>query len=335
MSDTNRQINLAARPVGFPKESDFELVESPKPSPGEGEILIHTKYLTVDPYMRGRMNEARAYADPFQIGEVIQGGAVGEVEESNHPNFKAGDIVQGMWGWSDYYVSNGSDVQPVDASVAPISTCLGVLGMPGMTAYFGLLEITDPKAGETVFVSGAAGAVGELVGQIAKIKGCTVVGSAGTDEKVEHLLNECGYDGAFNYKTTDDYLSKIQELCPKGIDVYFDNVGGDMTNAVMQCINPGARISICGAISQYNLVEPEPSPPLFTMLLIRQARAEGFLVPQFAAKWPNGIREMAGWIKEGKITYREDVLDGLENTPKAFIRMLNGENKGKQLVKVS
>ncbi|MCH7959544.1 MAG: NADP-dependent oxidoreductase [Candidatus Hydrogenedentes bacterium] len=335
MSEQNRQINLAARPVGFPKESDFALAESPKPTPGDGEFLVHTKYVTVDPYMRGRMNEVRAYADPFQIGKVIEGGAVGEIEASSHSDFKVGDIVQGMWGWKDYHVSGGGDVQPFDTGIAPITTSLGVLGMPGMTAYFGLLEITDPKEGETVFVSGAAGAVGELVGQIAKIKGCTVAGSAGTDEKVEHILANCGYDAAFNYKTTDNYVAKLQEICPKGIDVYFDNVGGATTDAVMQCINSGTRISICGAISQYNLLKPEPALPLFSMLLVKQARAEGFLVPQFAAKWPDGLRQMAQWIGEGKIAYREDILDGLENTPKAFIRMLNGENKGKQLVKVS
>lgn len=334
MSETNRQIHLAARPVGFPKESDFKQAEGPKPEAGDGGFIIKTDYITVDPYMRGRMNEVRGYADPFEIDQVITGGAVGTIIESRNGDYKEGDVVHGMWGWQEYAMSSGSDVQRVDPGIAPISTSLGVLGMPGMTAYFGLLDICDPKEGETVFVSGAAGAVGALVGQIAKIKGCYVAGSAGSDEKIEHLLNECGFDAAFNYKNESDYLAALTRVCPKGVDNYFDNVGGEQTDAVMMSLNPRARISICGAISQYNLEQPEMGPRLMTMLLIRQSRAEGFLVPQFMKRYPEGIKQMAQWLKEGKIKYREDVVDGLENTPKAFIRMLHGENKGKQLVKV-
>lgn len=336
MPTTNRQIQLAARPTGFPKESDFKLAETNAPQAKNGEVLIRTRFVSVDPYMRGRMNEARAYAEPFQIDQVIYGGAVGEVVESNNGKLKVGDIVHGMWGWQDYYATKGDDVYPVDPNLAPISTSLGVLGMPGLTAYFGFLDICEPKEGETVYVSGAAGAVGQLVGQIAKIKGCRAVGSAGTDEKIEFLTDECGYDGAFNYKKDTDYVSKIRELCPKGIDCYFDNVGGEMTDAVFLNLNSFARISICGVISQYNLEKPEMGPrSTYTMLLIRQARAQGFLVFQFADRYPEGIKQMAQWIQEGKIRYREDIVDGLENTPKAFIRMLNGENKGKQLVRVS
>lgn len=334
MSQTNRQVTLAARPVGFPKESDFNLVESSVPAVGDGQILVKTEWLTVDPYMRGRMNEQRGYAEPFAIGKVITGGATGQVTESKNDLFPAGSWVTGMWGWQDYYVTDGSDVQHVDPDVAPVQTSLGVLGMPGMTAYFGLIEITHPKEGEALFVSGAAGAVGELVGQIGKIKGCKVYGSAGTDEKVDHLLKDCGYDGAFNYKKEKDWPSTIRKLCPNGIDIYFDNVGGDMTDAVMMNLNQFGRVSICGAISAYNITTPDVGPRLFTLLLIKQATATGFLVPQFADRWPEGIRQMAQWIQEGRIRYREDVVEGLENTPKAFIRMLNGENKGKQLVRV-
>ncbi len=337
MSEINRVFTLAARPVGFPKESDFKMIEEPKPSPGDGEFLIANRYLSVDPYMRGRMNEARGYADPFQIGKAIYGGAVGEVIESNNDNFKVGAIVRGNWGWQDYAVSDGAGVQTVDPELAPIQTSIGALGMPGMTAYFGFLEICKPKVGDTVFVSGAAGAVGQLVGQIAKIQGCSpVVGSCGSDEKVDFLINECGYDAAFNYKTDTDYMAKVQELCPKGVNCYFENVGGDLTDAVFANLAQFARVSICGVISQYNLEKPSMGPRgTYAMLLIRQASAQGFLVPQFAAKFPEGLKQMSEWIKEGKLKYREDIMDGLENTPKAFIRMLHGENKGKQLVKVS
>jgi len=337
MSEVNRVHTLAARPAGFPKESDFALIEQPRPSPGDGQFLIRTRFVSVDPYMRGRMNEARGYADPFEIGKTIYGGAVGEIVESNNDRFNVGGFVHGMWGWQDYAVSDGGDVFPVDPELAPIQTSIGVLGMPGMTAYFGFLEICKPKPGDCAFISGAAGAVGQIVGQIAKIKGCSpVVGSCGSDEKVEYLLNECGYDAAFNYKTDTNYMAKVRELCPKGVDCYFDNVGGDLTDAVFANLAPMARVSICGMISQYNLEKPEMGPrTTYMMMLIRQVTVQGFLVPQFGAKFPEGIQQMAQWIDEDKITYREDILEGLENTPKAFIRMLNGENKGKQLVKVS
>ncbi len=334
MPVTNRQFTLAARPVGLPKESDFKLVETPVVPPGDNEFLAQTLYLSVDPYMRGRMNDARSYAPAVKIGEVMVGGALAKVLESNNPGFQPGDIVEGFIGWQEYVTTNGAGFRKIDPSLAPISTALGVLGMPGLSAYFGLLDICNPRPGETVVVSGAAGAVGSLAGQIARIKGCRVVGIAGSDDKINWLTGELGFNAAFNYKTVQDYVAQLAELCPSGIDVYFDNVGGEITDAVLRLINTKARISICGQISQYNLEKPEMGPRLLAMLLVRQARAEGFLVFQFADRYEEGIKQMAQWIKEGKLKYSESIVEGFENTPRAFIGMLRGENTGKQLVKV-
>lgn len=336
MTLKNRRITLAARPSGYPKEGDFKLIESPVEDLRDGEVLVRTLYLSVDPYMRGRMNDVKSYAEPVKIGEVMGGGVVGKVAESRNPLFKEGDIVEALLGWQDYARTDGKGLRKIDPALAPISTALGVLGMPGLTAYFGLLDICHPQPGETVVVSGAAGAVGMLVGQIAKIKGCRVVGIAGSDEKINYLMDELGLDAAFNYKTTADYFERLKALCPRGIDVYFDNVGGEITDAVFRLINTKARISICGQISQYNVEKPELGPRLLlAMLLIRQARAEGFLVFQFADRYPEGIRQMAEWIRAGKLKYKEDIVDGLENTPRAFIGMLKGDNLGKRLVKVA
>jgi NADPH-dependent curcumin reductase CurA len=335
MTTMNKQILLAARPVGFPKESDFKLVESAVPIPKKGQILVRSIYLSVDPYMRGRMDDVKSYAPSVPIGGVMGGGAVARVIQSENPAFSEGDIVEGRFGWQDYAVSDGQDVRRIDPTVAPISTALGVLGMPGLTAYFGLLEIGKPQPGETVVVSGAAGAVGSLVGQIAKIKGCRVVGIAGADDKIAYLTEELGFDGGFDYKTVSDYTEKLKELCPHGIDVYFDNVGGEITDAVFRLINARARISICGQISQYNLEKPEVGPRLILRsLLVKQARAEGFLVFQFVDRYPEGIGQLAQWLKEGRLKYREDIEEGIENTPRAFIAMLRGRNMGKQLVKI-
>jgi NADPH-dependent curcumin reductase CurA len=282
------------------------------------------------------MNDAKSYAPPVAIGGLMGGAAVAKVIKSNNPAFSEGDIVQGMFGWQEYAVTDGRDVRKIDPAVAPISTALGVLGMPGLTAYFGLLEICAPKAGETVVVSGAAGAVGSLVGQIAKIKGCRAIGIAGADDKIAYLTDELGLDGAFNYKSVDNYYDRLKGLCPNGIDVYFDNVGGDISDAAFRLINTRARISICGQISQYNLEKPEMAPRLIlTALLVKQARAEGFLVFQYADKYPTAIKDMAQWLKEGKLKYREEIDEGIENTPRAFMAMLKGKNTGKQLVKVS
>jgi NADPH-dependent curcumin reductase CurA len=336
MKTINKQILLAARPKGFPKPSDFKLVESPAPEPGSRQFLVRSLYLSVDPYMRSRMNAGgKSYARSVEIGEVMVGGVVGEVMESNHAQFGPGDIVEGIFGWQQYAVSDGTGVRKVDPSLAPISTALGVLGMPGLSAYFGLLEIGRPKAGETVVVSGAAGAVGSMAGQIAKIQGCRVVGIAGSDEKVRWLSEDLGFDAAFNYKTVPKYYRKLLSLCPNGIDVYFDNVGGIITDAVLRLINVRARLVICGQISQYNLEKPEKGPRWLWTLIVKQARAEGFLVFQFADRYEEALRQMAQWVREGKLKYRETVAEGIENAPHAFIGMLQGENIGKQLVKIA
>ena len=330
----NKQITLAQRPTGFPNESDFNLVESPVPTPKAGEILVRSLYLSVDPYMRGRMNDVKSYAPPVKIGEVMVGGVVGQVAESQHPQFQKGDIVEGFFGWQTHAVSDGKGVRKINPSLAPISTALSVMGMPGLTAYFGLLEIGKPQPGETVLVSGAAGAVGSMVGQIARIKGCRVVGVAGSDEKVDYLVRELGFDAAFNYKTTEDYFKKLKELCPNGIDVYFDNVGGTLTDAVFRLINVRARICVCGQISQYNLAKPEMGPRFLWKLIEKRARLEGFLVFQFADRYAEGLQQMAEWHKDGKMKLREEIVEGIENAPRAFIGMLEGRNTGKQLVKV-
>jgi NADPH-dependent curcumin reductase CurA len=332
---TNRKFTLASRPVGAPKLSDFKLVEEPVRAINDGELLVKSLYLSVDPYMRGRMSDAKSYAAPVAIGGTMVGGVVGQVVESKNAKFKAGDVVQSEFGWQEYAVSDGKGVRKVDPTIAPISTAIGILGMPGMTAYFGLLEIGQPKSGETVLISGAAGAVGMAVGQIAKIKGCRVVGIAGSDDKVRYLVDELGFDAAFNYKSTDNYLEKYRELCPNGVDVYFDNVGGPITDAVFPVLNVKGRVPVCGQISQYNNQKQELGPRFMWTLIAKQAKVEGFLVFQFFEKFAPAAAEMAGWIQTGKLKYREDIVDGFENMPQAFIGMLEGDNTGKRLVKAA
>ncbi|HLH19542.1 MAG TPA: NADP-dependent oxidoreductase [Bryobacteraceae bacterium] len=334
MPSANRQIVLAAVPNGMPKETDFRLIESPMPHPGAGEALVRSLYLSVDPYMRGRMTGKTTYARGVQPGEVMVGGVVGEVVESNDPRFASGDIVEGMLGWQDYAVAPAKSLRKIDPSLAPITTALYVLGMPGLTAYFGLLEICRPQPGETVVVSGAAGAVGSLVGQIAKIKRCRAIGIAGSDEKIRFITQELGFDGGFNYRETRDYGAKLKELCPNGIDIYFDNVGGPITDEVIKHINTRARIAVCGQISQYNADQPEMGPRWMGQLIAKQAKVEGFLVMQFADRYEEGLKQLATWLREKKIKYREDVAEGLENAPAAFIGMMQGKNIGKQLVQV-
>jgi len=335
MAQVNKQITLAARPSGMPKPSDFKLVESSVPEAKAGEILVRVLYVSVDPYMRGRMNDVKSYAPPAQIGEVMGAGAVGQVVNSQSAQFETGDFVEGFFGWQEYAISDGKGVRKLDPSLGSLSTALGVLGMPGLTAYFGLLDIGKPQRGETVVISGAAGAVGSTAGQIAKINGCRVVGIAGSDQKIAWLRDDLGFDAAFNYKTTPDYYAKLEELCPNGVDVYFDNVGGTITDAVFRLINIGTRIVVCGQIAQYNDEKPETGPRLLWRLVVKQARAEGFLVFQFAPRYAEGLKQMAAWLKAGKLKYREQFVDGIENTPRAFIGMLQGENTGKQLVRVA
>ncbi|NOY42771.1 MAG: NADP-dependent oxidoreductase [Planctomycetes bacterium] len=335
MQNINRQILLAARPEGFPKLSDFRLVETPMPSVAPGQFLVRSLYLSVDPYMRGRMNDRKSYADPVKIDDVMIGGVVAEVVESQHEKFNPGDIVIGMFGWQEYALSDGKEVRQVRTGSAPASTALGVLGMPGLTAYCGFLEICQPQAGETVVVSGAAGAVGSIVGQIAKLKGCRVVGIAGSDAKVEYLTDELGFDTAFNYKSTDDYYGKLKQLCPDGIDAYFDNVGGPITDAVFAHINTRARIAICGQISQYHAQKLEQGPRLLWKLIEKQAKVEGFLVFQFISQFRPAMQQLTEWVEADQIKYRERITEGLENAPQAFLEMLQGANIGKQLVKIS
>lgn len=332
----NRQITLAARPVGYPKTSDFNLVEAAMPTPGEGEVLVKSLYLSVDPYMRGRINQAKSYAANVQIGAVMVGGVIAEVAASKHADFEVGDIVNAHIGWQEYGVAGGDELRKIDPGLAPISTGAGILGMPGLTAYFGLLEVGKLQEGETVFVSGAAGAVGSVVGQIAKIKGCRVIGTAGTDEKVAYILDELGFDAAFNYKNVSDYTAKLAELCPDGIDVYFDNVGGRITDAVFPNLRIKGRVVICGQISQYNLENPEVGPRFLWNLITKRARIEGFLVFEFADRHAEALVQMGEWVQQGKLKYRETIAEGgIAAAPAAFISMLKGGNIGKQLVKIA
>jgi NADPH-dependent curcumin reductase CurA len=330
----HRQVRLAARPVGYPKETDFRLVESPVPEPGTGEFLVRVIYLSLDPYMRGRMSEARSYVPPVTLGDVMEGGTVGEVVRSNHPGYAVGDIVEGRLGWQEYAVSAGKGVRKLDPTVAPISTALGVLGMPGLTAYFGLLEVGQPKPGETVVVSAASGAVGGLVGQIAKLKGCRAVGLAGSDAKVDYITRELGFDAGINYRMAPDLDAALHAACPGGIDVYFDNVGGRITEAVSRHVNAFARFAICGLISQYNLTEPELAPRNERFVLVNRVRIQGFIVFDFAARYRDGLAQLTEWVRQGQLKYREHFVDGLERAPAALIGLLQGKNFGKMVVRV-
>lgn len=326
----NKEIRLASRPTGTPTNDNFHIVDMDTPQPGD--VLVRTLYISVDPYLRSRMREGRSYIAPFEIGQVIESGVVGEVVESRSSEFKPGDVVTGMLGWRLYNSANAGSLRKVLAGV-PISTALGVLGVPGLTAYFGLLDIGQPKEGETVAVSGAAGAVGTTVCQIAKIKGDRVVGVAGSDEKNRYLKEELGVDAAINYKEAD-IRRALKETCPRGIDVYFDNVGGEVSDAVMPLLNHGARVIICGQISFYNLDRPDLGPRPQPYLLISSALMKGFIITDYAQRFSEGVTQLAQWLSEGKLKYAETVVEGFENTPRAFIGLFNGENLGKQLVKI-
>ena len=332
--ETNRQWTLASRPDGFPKESDFSLVDTPIPAPQHEEVLVKVEYLSLDPYMRGRMNDGKSYAAGVPIGGVMQGESVGRVIESKSGSIAVGDHVTVRSGWQEYAVAHSTAVRRVDASVAPISTSLGVLGMPGLTAYFGTLEVLAPKAGDTFVVSAASGAVGGVVGQIAKVNGCRVIGTAGSDEKTSYIVAELGFDAAINYKT-ENVAERLRELCPDGIDCYFDNVGGETTDAVLDNLAFGARIAICGQISQYNASGPVMGPRNLRALLVARAKMQGFLVSDFSIKFPQARARLTKWVQDGSIKFKEDVVDGFEEMPRAFIGMLHGANFGKLLIRAN
>lgn len=332
MSQASVQVLLKSRPGGAPQPTDFEIVTAPLAEPADGQILRRTIYLSLDPYMRGRLAESRSYAPSVGIGQVIVGGTVSEVLESRHPGFARGDFVLGYDGWQTHVVSGGAGLRKLDPAQAPISTALGVLGMPGLTAYVGLLDIGRPQAGETVVVSAAAGAVGSAVGQIARIKGCRVVGVAGSAEKCEHVVKDLGFDAAVSHRS-DDLVAALRAACPRGIDIYFDNVGGTVLEAVLQLINVNARIPLCGLISQYNAAGPVAGPDLRS-LLVNRALIKGFIISDHVDRAPDFLRDCAGWLREGRLRYREDVVHGIENAPRAFIGLLEGRNLGKMLVKV-
>jgi NADPH-dependent curcumin reductase CurA len=331
--DTNLQIRLAARPKGLPQESDFQRVEEPIPQPEEGQVLVRNILLSLDPAMRGWMNDVRSYVPPIGIGEVMRGLTVGEVVESRLPGFAAGDLVSGIFGWQRYAVARAKDLSRIPPGVPP-AVALGPLGMTGLTAYFGLLDVGQLKADETVLVSGAAGAVGSIVGQIARIKSCRAVGIAGTDEKCSWLTRELGFDAAINYKTAKDLNEEVRHACPKGVNVYFDNVGGEILDTALRNLAMHARVVICGAISQYNATEPPKGPANYLALLVQRARMEGFLVMDFQSRYGEAQAELGRWITEGKLHYREDVVEGLENAPRALLRLFDGSNTGKLMVKI-
>jgi NADPH:quinone reductase len=329
---TNRRVTLAERPVGFPKGSDFALDEVEVGEPGPGEVLVRTLWVSVDPYQRGRMSEARSYARSLELGDVITSQSLGEVVESNDGRFSPGDLALGQLGWQEYAVARGGSLRQVPEFLDPPTLALHVVGTTGLTAYFGLLDVGKPRPGDTVVVSGAAGAVGQIVGQIARLMGCRTVGIAGGPDK----CTDCklfGYDVAIDYKD-EDLGAALKDACPDGVDIYFDNVGGDVSGAVHRRLNVGSRIVICGQISQYNLDRPEPTfhPAL---LIVYRARMEGFLVTDYAHRFDEVALRLAKWVAEGKLTWREDVTEGLENAPAAFMGMLRGENRGKALVKVA
>ena len=329
----NRQFRLAARPVGLPRASDWSLVEEPVREPGEGEFLIRIEYISLDPAMRGWMNEGKSYVPPVAIGEVMRAGGAGEVVASNHPGFPVGSKVSGLFGVQQYAMSNVKGVQRVDTALAPLPTYLGVLGMTGMTAYFGLLDVGAAKAGDTVVVSGAAGAVGMVVGQVAKILGCRVVGIAGGAEKCRWLVDELGFDAAIDYKYAD-LRKALREHCPQGIDVYFDNVGGEILDLALAQLAMHARVVVCGAISQYNATDGVKGPANYLSLLVNRARMQGMVVFDYAARYGEAAREMGAWLADGRLKSREDIVEGFDTFPDALLRLFRGENTGKLLLKV-
>jgi NADPH-dependent curcumin reductase CurA len=329
----NKRVLLKSRPQGWVTEADFEISEAAVPKPGEGQALVRNHWLSLDPYMRGRMSDAKSYAASAQLDEVMVGGTVGEVVESRDPTLKSGDFVVGYLGWQEYGAAPAKSFQKIDVRAAPAQAYLGVLGMPGVTAWIGLLTIGEPKAGETVAVSAASGAVGSAVGQIAKIKGARAVGIAGGPQKCRYVVEELGFDACVDYKAAS-FIADLEKATPKGIDVYFENVGGAVADAVLPRFNPFARMPLCGLISQYNEANPK-GPANFRSFLTNRVKLQGFIVSDRLELWPQALKELAGWVSAGKIKYRESIAHGLDNAPKAFIGMLKGENFGKQLVKLT
>ncbi|MFH9420689.1 NADP-dependent oxidoreductase [Streptomyces sp. NPDC017529] len=330
---SGREWHLVARPHGWPKPEDFALREAAVPEPGEGQLLVRNLYFSVDPYMRGRMNDVKSYTPPFKLDEPMEGGAVGEVVASGAEGFAAGDHVLHFKGWREYAVVDAAKVAKVDASLAPLSAYLGVLGMPGLTAYAGLLEVASFKEGDAVFVSGAAGAVGGEVGQIAKLKGASrVIGSAGSDEKVKLLTEEYGFDAAFNYKSDESVKEQLRKAAPDGIDVYFDNVGGDHLEAAIDSLNVHGRVAVCGMISQYNATEPTPAPRNLALVIGKRLRIQGLLVADHSDLQEQFVSEVSAWVRSGELKYRETKVAGIENGFEAFIGLLRGDNTGKMIV---
>ncbi|MBU3024943.1 NADP-dependent oxidoreductase [Zobellia galactanivorans] len=330
-----KTILLKNRPKGRPTVSDFEFIESEAPSEiKEGEMLLETAYVSVDPYLRGKMNDVKSYTPPFELNKPIHSGIVAKVVASKHADYKPGDYLAGMLDWKTQQVSNGEGLIKVDETKAPLSAYLGILGMTGLTAYLGLTEIGKPKKGETLVVSGAAGAVGSVVGQIGKILGLKVIGIAGSDEKVDLLKSKFGFDEGINYNTTDDMTAAIKKAAPEGVDIYFDNVGGPISDAVLFNINQFARLIICGAISVYNNTELPKSISVQPFLVRNSALMQGFIVFNYHEKYPEALKQLSAWLAEGKLTYSETIVEGFENIPQAFIDLFDGKNKGKMVVKI-
>lgn len=334
MTTTSREIRLKRRPTGLPSAEDFELATITLPEPGPGEMVVHNLYMSVDPYMRGRMVDRKSYVPPFALGETLNGGAVGQVVQSNGGPLAVGTYVLNGWGWREYFSSDGKGLTTIDPSIAPVQAFLGAVGMPGQTAYFGLLDIGQPKAGETVFVSAAAGAVGSMVCQIAKIKGCRVVGSVGSQAKVDWLRDELGVDAAFNYKEATSLKAELGKHCPNGIDIYFENVGGEHLEAALTHMNNNGRIPVCGMISQYNATESVPGPSNLGLIIGKRLKLQGYIVSDYRARAGEFYADMKEWIAAGQIKWQETVVEGIENAPSAFIGLFTGDNMGKMLVKL-
>jgi NADPH-dependent curcumin reductase CurA len=331
---SNRHVVLAARPQGLPKPGDFRIESAPVPELSPGQVLVRNLWMSVDPYMRGRMSDRKSYAPSFEVGKPMEGRAIGRVVRSTHRSLKEGAVVSSMLGWREYFVSSGEGLNPVDPSL-PLAAYLGVLGIPGFTGWYGLKMIGKPKPGETLVVSGAAGATGSLVVQMGKIVGCRVVGTAGTDDKCAYLTKELGADAAINYRKAGDLLEALRAACPTGIDIYFENVGGPLLDAVLRLVNPHARIPLCGMISQYNLDLPDPGPRYLFSMIGNRVLMQGFIISDHLSLYPEFLAEVGGWLKSGRLKREETVVEGLENAPRAFLGLFSGDNLGKMVVKLA